>query len=303
MRTLIKSKSLATALAIFFFFFTSSAVEAKKSQGLFKQKESVIIYIKDKDGRDIASGKGVVVDVKGIIETNCYLIIKWLEDIKYMLIIKTKEGAYYELERLVSFNRRMDIATFKIAEKAVPISDLFPASLDQVNNAPTRAEIELAKDAMMNKSKEESVNAEMYFRQARHYEAEGRYAEAENAYKHALELNPEHIEALSGLGMVYYKLGRYVDAVNLYEGILKIKPDFKSAYDKLGANYIILGNYSTAADMFKKSILLDPEKPLTYFNLAIAYFLKGDKDAATDIYIKLKRLDNKLAEDLFDLLY
>lgn len=322
MKILMKSKRLTAALAIFFFFAASSVSWAKKEQGVFKLKEIVTIYVKDRDGVEVASGKGIVTHTSGIIETRCYLISKWLEDVGHALIIKTRKGVYYDIEKLVSFNRKMDIAYFKIAEQAAAIYESSQANRDEVNNdsrvveiEPLEAdvddigiivEIELPEDDAANMPKEEPVspvNAEMYFMQAKHYEAGRRYAEAENAYKHALKLNPGYTEALSGLGMVYYKLGRHLEAVNTYENMLGINPDFRPAYNKLGTNYMILGNYSSAADVFKRSILLDPEDALTYFNLGIAYFLEGNKNDAADIYIKLKRLDGKLAEDLFDLLY
>ncbi|MBT9145952.1 MAG: Photosystem I assembly protein Ycf3 [candidate division WS2 bacterium] len=144
--------------------------------------------------------------------------------------------------------------------------------------------------------------AEEYFMRGLKYESKKKYKDAAEAYKKSLKIKPHYVDAYLNLGQVHYKLGKYSEAVDVYKQALKMRPDMQT-YNKLGTLYIISGKYSEAIDTFEQAIGIDSRNPDAHFNLGIAYFLSGDKDAAYEEYIILNRLDGKLAEELFDLLY
>ena len=146
-------------------------------------------------------------------------------------------------------------------------------------------------------------SAEREFSRASSYERSSMYKEAIEAYKQALKLKPDYVDAYLKLGLDYYRLGRYSDAVGAYKNALKINPKDHAAYAKLAATYILLGEYPLAIRMFKESLKTDPRNPETHFNLGVACIISGDKDGAINEYTILRDLDKDRADKLLDLIY
>lgn len=312
--------------------------EAKIPDSILKQKKSAVaIYINDRTGNEIASGSGFIVDREGIIATNCKIISQWLEDVQYSLIVKTEGESSYLINKLIAYNRRQDIALFEIKAEGLVAAELpsdyksseyikrqitlhkklaktakkdlsykelpapQPQSLLPEIIQPPEKPAEIRK--LTKKPEWKKDNAEEHFLRGLKYEKSNQYADAIEAYRKALKIKPDYMDAYVNLGAVYYKLGKYSDAVDAYKYAVKIKPDFQVLYNKLGTIYIVTGNYATALDTLEQSLGIDSRNPDTHFSLGIAYFLNGDKDAAYEEYIILNRLDGRRAEDLFDLLY
>lgn len=319
--------------AVFFAVFSAVLAEAKIPDFAQKQKKAIIVIsIHDRNGNEVASGSGFIVDSNGIVATNCKIISQWLEDVEYALIVRTEGKGSYPINKLISYNRRHDIALFeikaegliavqlppdykhseyikrqialhkKLAKKEVPQKPLIetPGPLIEPPKPPEKP-VEIRKPAK--KSEVKRDNAEEHFMKGLKYEKANQYADAVEAYKKALKIKPDYIDAYVNLGAVYYKLGKYSDAVDAYKHAVKIKPDFHAIYNKLGTIYIVTGKYSAALDTLEQALGIDSRNPDTHFNLGIAYFLNGDKDAAYEEYIILNKLDARRAEDLFDLLY
>lgn len=318
-------------IAISLFLFAVSS-EAMIPDFVLKQKKTVVaIVINDKNGNEIASGSGFIVDSNGIVATNCKIISKWLEDVEYALIVRTEGKGSYPINKLISYNRRHDIALFEIQAEGLTAAQLPPTyrSSDYIKRQialhkklvkkelPQKPLIETPKPLIElqrpeipveirrppKKSEVEKDNAEEYFMKGLKYERSSQYVDAAEAYKKALKIKPDYIDAYVNLGAVYYKLGKYSDAADAYKHAIKIKPDFQALYNKLGTIYIITGKYSAAINTLEQALGIDSRNPDTHFNLGIAYYLNGDKDAAYEEYIILNRIDRRRAEDLFDLLY
>lgn len=299
--------------------FLTALSAAGASDFLFKQQK-VNIYVYDKNGREIISGSGFL-DKNGVVATRCSLILKWLEDVEYVLIVETGKGDF-QIEKLLSYSRRKDVATFKIESKPVKmaIQPGMPAEVHadvkQQHCCPQKSKTFLGPPQPLTagipkitegpgkykKTPEGVGNAETYFHRGLISQESKHYRSAIEAYKMAIKIKPDYLDAYVNLGQVYYKLGRYSEAADFYKKAVKIKPD-AAIYNKLGTLYIIARKYSVAVDAFEHALVIDPENPETHFNLGITYFLNGDKDAAYEEYIILNRLDGKRAEDLFDLLY
>jgi tetratricopeptide (TPR) repeat protein len=321
-------------ILVLFFFTASFAVLAEAGIPGFAQKHKkavVIISIHDRNGIEVASGSGFIVDSNGIIATNCKIISQWLEDVGYKLIVRTEGEGSYPINKLISYNRRHDIALFeikaeglvavqlppdygsseyikrqialhkKLAKKELPQKQLFEAPKPLIEPQKPEIPVEIKKPAK--KSEVKKDDAEEYFMKGLRHERLNQYADAVDAYKKALKINPDCIDAHVNLGALYYKLGKYSDAIDVYKHAVKIKPDFQALYNKLGTIYIVTGKYSAALDTLEHALGIDSKNPDTHFNLGIAYYLNGDKDAAYEEYIILNKLDARRAEDLFDLLY
>ncbi len=314
------------------FSLSASVFEVKASDFVLKQKKAVVtIYVNDKNGNEIVSGSGFIVDRNGIIAANCKLISRWLEDVEYTLMVKTEGETFYPINKLIAYSRRHDIALFEINAESLPVAGL-PADFKAadyikrhlliykrtVKTALPKPPAERPKGAAESRSKKTLLEiarlpespveikkpdvAEDHFMRGLKYESERKYKDAIEAYKQAVKIKPHYVDAYLNLGQVHYKLGKYPEAVDVYKQALKMRPDMQT-YNKLGTLYIVSGKYSEAIDIFEQAIGIDSRNPETHFNLGIAYFLSGDKDAAYEEYIILNRLDERRAEDLFDLLY
>ncbi len=272
--------------------------EAKIPDFALKQKKAVVaIYIADKNGSEVASGKGFVVDSDGIIAASCKLILKWLEDVEYSLIVTTEESGSYPINKLIAYNCRQDIALFEINAKGLAAVKL-PSNYNSSKYIQRHIEI-------YKKSSPESSNIlrpPSIAKQTKKSATPSEPLRSEETLKIPEKIETESADTLLNLGLTYYKLGKYPEAIDSYKKALDIKPDY-SIYNKLGAIYIITGKYFMAIEAFKQAGMLNPENPAAYFNLGIAYFLNRQKDMAYEQYIILNRLDKEQAETLFELLY
>jgi len=118
----MKKGNLQKALLIFsLLFFIIPAAYAKVPDIVLNQKKAVVtIYINDKEGKQITTGTGFIIDKNGIIATNYHVIEKWLEVLESTLLVKMENGAYFPIEELINFDEDNDIALFKVEGKELP---------------------------------------------------------------------------------------------------------------------------------------------------------------------------------------
>jgi tetratricopeptide (TPR) repeat protein len=88
---------------------------------ILKQRKSVVtVYINDKDGNQIGSGTGFIIDSNGNIATNYHVISMWLKDNNNSLLVRMQNGAFFPLRELVNYDEENDIAIFKVDGKELP---------------------------------------------------------------------------------------------------------------------------------------------------------------------------------------
>jgi tetratricopeptide (TPR) repeat protein len=115
-------------------------------------------------------------------------------------------------------------------------------------------------------------------------------AEAIEAYKHALELDPEHAAAHINLGTLYYNRRDYVSAEKHYRSAIEVDPRYALAYFDLGNVLDETGRLQDAVKAYKDAITLAPTYADAHYNLALAYEkLKQPRSALRHwrAYIKL----------------
>jgi len=92
----------------------------------------------------------------------------------------------------------------------------------------------------------------------------------------------EKISKQTNVKQTYYrarsfqKNGRYSDAKQLYQKALKADPNYVDALNNLGVIYIREKNYKEAQANFERAIRFEPENVDPYYNLACVYALKGE---------------------------
>ena len=105
------------------------------------------------------------------------------------------------------------------------------------------------------------------------------------------------------MGWEYDEIGRYDEAIEAFKQAIDIKPDYVNAHHNLGIAYGKLGRHDEAIKAFKRAIHLKPDDTDTHYNLGLAYLLVGDRDLALEEYEILKALDKDLANELFNKIY
>lgn len=94
---------------------------------------------------------------------------------------------------------------------------------------------------------------------------------ASDAYGHVLQLDPDNLEALRGIGNLNYDRQKYDEAIAAYEHYLKHKPDDPDVQTDLGTMYLYTGNADQAIKRYQKAISIKPDAFEAHFNMGVAY--------------------------------
>jgi protein O-GlcNAc transferase len=123
------------------------------------------------------------------------------------------------------------------------------------------------------------------FEQALQHHQAGRLAEAEPLYKQALNLNPEHPDALHLLGVLYSQSGRHDEAIDLIGQAIAVK-DSPIFHNNLGMAYKNTGRFAEAEASFRRALALKADDPGAHFNLGCVL---GDTDRREEAVAEFKR--------------
>jgi lipoprotein NlpI len=127
----------------------------------------------------------------------------------------------------------------------------------------------------------------------------GMYKEEVEAYKQAIQINPDLAEAHYNLGLAYEGLAMHKEAIASFKETIRIKPDFAGGHYNLGIAYVDSGMYGEAIESFRQAVRIRPDYAEAHYNLGIVFIMVHDKDSAFDEYRILKSLDAESAEELF----
>ncbi len=110
------------------------------------------------------------------------------------------------------------------------------------------------------------------------------FDEAIDYYQHALEIDPEYMNAYLGLGRISMKLGQYDQAEGIYMNALDLNDRNESLYTHLGNLYAMQGKYDDAITSFEKALEINPFSMNAYNGLGLSYAWKGETDKALSLY-------------------
>ncbi len=103
------------------------------------------------------------------------------------------------------------------------------------------------------------------------------FKEKEQTYFKLLEANPRDVNALTGLGNLYFDSQQFQLAVNMYERALKIDSPNTYVQTDLGVAYYNLGLTDTAIEEFQDVLEDNPNHVTAHYNLGIVLW-KGKND-------------------------
>lgn len=123
------------------------------------------------------------------------------------------------------------------------------------------------------------------------------YVWARGAFARALELEPEHEEALAGVGDAWLKLGARANAFRAFESLIEL------GYDRdvelmlcVGRSCLREGLLQRAERFFRLAHDADPESPDAALDLAFTFYRAGDTEATLFWSREAVRLDPEFAD-------
>lgn len=131
-------------------------------------------------------------------------------------------------------------------------------------------------------------SAEAQHRLGRVLHARGRPVEAEAAFRQALELDREDVDAMIGLGQVALEGGRLVEALRLLDGAIELEPPRAEAQHARGRVLEALGRPAEAQAAYLRALESDPTLAPAALRVAALQVDQGRFDQA------LVRLDGVL---------
>jgi protein O-GlcNAc transferase len=116
------------------------------------------------------------------------------------------------------------------------------------------------------------------------------------AYCRAISIKPDYAEAYSNLGAALYEQGRLDQAVAAYRQAIRIKPDYAEAYSNLGNALKERGTLDEAVAAHRQAIRIKPEFAGAYSNLGTALNDQGKLEEAIASYRQAIRIKPDFAE-------
>lgn len=107
----------------------------------------------------------------------------------------------------------------------------------------------------------------------------GNMQEAENLLKGILSVQPDNINALHFLGLVYYETKNYDLAIEYIKKALCLSPSYADAYNNLGLALKEKGELNEAIMCYQKALALKPDFKMAYDNLRNLLLYSGYIDS------------------------
>ncbi|MEE8306708.1 MAG: tetratricopeptide repeat protein, partial [Gammaproteobacteria bacterium] len=108
------------------------------------------------------------------------------------------------------------------------------------------------------------------------YHQDGKLRQAETLYLQVLQIAPDNVDALNGMGMLAFSAKKYTKALNMLGKVLAAVPDNPGYHMNIGAVQDAAGKVDDAENSYKRAIELRPDYLDPYHNLG-------------DLYLKLDR--------------
>ncbi|MDJ0516704.1 MAG: tetratricopeptide repeat protein [Trichodesmium sp. MO_231.B1] len=121
-------------------------------------------------------------------------------------------------------------------------------------------------------------------------------AQAKSAYCQVLSMQPNHPDALYGLGMVAQQQGELKEAEKLLDAAAQVQPDSVKVWFTLGNLHQLQGQLPAAEEAYKKAIALRPDAVSIYNNLGYTLQQQSKWEEAINCYQKALELQPNCLE-------
>ncbi|MFZ0289627.1 MAG: tetratricopeptide repeat protein [Candidatus Sulfotelmatobacter sp.] len=143
-------------------------------------------------------------------------------------------------------------------------------------------------------------SAKLYAALGATYEQRKDYKDAIDAYKHAIQLDRDNLDAIRGLAENYLNDGQIDAALDQYKVIADANPEDAQTYLRMSEIYRRQGKYDQALDGLKKAEAMVPDALEVPYNIAVVYEAQGRYDEAIkilqDLLKKTEKPDNSYSQ-------
>lgn len=203
------------------------------------------------------------------------------------------------LGRLYRLNNELQKAEneFKVAVKLEPDSEEAVTTLAYLYNEEgdsTRA------SQVLSSVPDASRSAKLYSALGYTYEQQKEYKKAIDAYRHAIELDKDNLDAIRGLAQNLMNDGQTDEALEQYKVIADANPEDAQTYLRMAEIYRKQGKFDLALDNLKKAESMVQDSMEVPYNIAAVYQAQGRYDEAAqvlqDLLKKTEKSDNNYSQ-------
>ncbi len=126
---------------------------------------------------------------------------------------------------------------------------------------------------------------------------------AENIYRKILEVQPDNVNALHFLGLIYFEKKDFDSAIKYIGEALNLEPTYHEALLNMGVVLQAKGSFDEALQYFQKSLQFNPDCAETFKNIGTILQAKGDYDEAIINYKKALEINPELPDIYKNLAY
>ncbi len=141
-----------------------------------------------------------------------------------------------------------------------------------------------------------ALGAQQAIRNADLHVVRERYPQAVEAYRAALEVQPNDPSVHNRLGICYQRMGNDALARREYERALELKPGYAEVWNNIGSLEQSRKRFKEAVRAYKKAIEIKPTLAISWKNLGAAYLAQGNVPKALEEYQEAFRLDPTIVE-------
>ncbi|MGA8617705.1 MAG: tetratricopeptide repeat protein [Candidatus Sulfotelmatobacter sp.] len=143
-------------------------------------------------------------------------------------------------------------------------------------------------------------SAKLYAALGTTYEQRKDYKSAIDAYKHAIQLDRDNLDAIRGLAENLLNDGQIDAALDQYRVIADANPEDAQTYLRISEIYRRQGKYDEAMDSLKKAQAMVPDALEVPYNIAVVYQAQGRYEEAEkilqDLLKKTEKPDNSYSQ-------
>ncbi len=136
-------------------------------------------------------------------------------------------------------------------------------------------------------------SAKLYSALGYTYEQQKQYKEAIEAYRHAIEMDRDNLDAIRGLAQNLLNDGQADAALEQYKVIADANPEDAQTYVRIGEIYRKQGKFDLALDSLKKAETMVPDSLEAPYDIAAIYQAQGRYDEAIPIMTDLLKKSEK----------
>lgn len=108
------------------------------------------------------------------------------------------------------------------------------------------------------------------------YYRKGDLTNAEIQYNKSLKNNPNDAVTINNLAAIYFAQNKFDQSIKMYNRAIELNPRFADAYMNIGSCYGMMQKYPESIVAFEKALELDPGKYKAYFFMSKSYEFMGD---------------------------